>query len=632
MINYKQALTDINTEYVFSTEAKTLERALGELDALLTAPNLSAANRANAEALRIRIVCKIYALEYLECLDAAVVGKLVEYADVASKEAAEKGYNKSAKLLDDTVALLKQLSRTLGVKDEISALSRSNGVMAAGGGSVVAQAKKLTDDVTAEYIPSPFGDNVAFPDIRERLASVLTSWQKDVCDGYARALEQSVPHKKLDLSRYDYFPVPEYDEGGKANVIILNTPFADEARLYASHALPNGTELCEFVADEACDGKDGTSRVFAFAEHKNCAVFVSRAEMLSDDNKKELLGCAMRFGRSGGKVFILDPDGGELYDIAMSVAAADGELSALDVSAEYITMPSFDAVRDELIAIGWTTADEGLSDALRQMPFLGFSGLNEITLPQYKRNWAERGKKISAGNAAAAKRYLAKLRSPILFIDGGWGDFKVGGSVSDDPVEFDYDDIDELDIANIRTIVNSNSTVFGMCGMVARYCTTGTADLTEWAKLEREEMENRVRSAVMLVLRVLRVPVRPVVEILDELENKTAGGTCYDGGKRIVFKYEYCKDLQWLRGAIVHECFHALQAKLARGNWSQWYYDNMGITFGRAALWKETRDRKYNENTNSDIYRVHMYEADARAFEVDCARGAEYYWNGLDLT
>ena len=629
MINFKQALTDANTEYTYSTDVNELTAALTSVDGILAEKNLNESNRANGEALKMRLTCKVYLLEYLQSLDDGAAEKLLNYVAENKPIAEQKKYNKSGAVLSACAELVTALRLYDKSKREITALCNSEAALLHGGKQIIAQAQTLIDALSATDFTSPFGDNVSFPDLKQNLTQTLSDWRTGICGAYGKAIERSVSFKPLDYRKYDYFPVPEYDEGGKANVVILNTPFLDEARLYAANAIPKDVDIAEFDIS-SCDGKDGIERAFAFAEYKKCAVFFSHAELLAEGALRSFLRGAMTAGKSGAVIFIADLDGGALYDTAIEVAFADETLSALDVSASYITMPSFADTLSELTSLGYVSEAE-CREKLKQMPFLGFMGLNEITRPEHLRDCFTRGKKISAGNAAAAKRYLAKLKSAMLFIDGGWGDFYGGVKVADESGEFDYDGIADIDLSNIKRITESNATVFGQCGMLARYCTTGAGDISEWDKLDRAQIEERVTLAVNLVLRVLRVPVKPVVEVLDKIDNDGAGGTCYDGGKRIVFKYSCCRELAWMRDAIVHECFHALQAKLTSGNWTEWYYDNMGITYGRVCKWQQTRERKYNNNTKSDIYQVHMFEADAYAFEIDCRRGLEQYWNSVDF-
>ena len=629
MVSLKDRINNVNTAYYYSLDAMELQAALNELEEVLSDRVLSAQNKDIGEALRIRVLCKIYALAYFVRFRDSVIEKLDACVAENMPIAVDRGYKKSVQVMSDTQNLLKLVKSFLSAKDEISALGKSDKLLTECG--LLSRVNTLIAQVECLPLTSPFGDDVAFIDVKARLSEHFADWKSELYAAYARALERSINCKKIDYADYDYFPVPDYEEGGKANAVILNTPFADEARLYAAHAAPKG-ELVEFDANEFAASEDGISRVFAYIDYKKCAAVITHAEMLGEDKLKSFLRHAMRAGKNGTPVFVIDVDGGRLYDTAMSVAAEDEDLRALDISCAYITMPSFADVVEELKAVKLAQSETECREKLREMPFLGFMGLNEIVRPEYQSSWATHGKKISAGKAAEAKRYLSKLRASMLFIDDGWGDFSVGHSVADDVGEFDYDDIGDLDAENIRRIVESDATIFGKCGMIARYCTTGTGDLVNWDKLSRDEMLSRVTLATKLVFRVLRVPIVPEVEVLDKLDNDTVGGLCCDGGKLIQYKYDCCTGLSWMRDAIVHESFHALQSKLSHGNWTQWYYDNMGITQGRVKLWKETRDCKFNSNTKSDIYKVHMYEADARAFEKDCRDGLDYYWGTVDFT
>ncbi|MDE6029426.1 MAG: hypothetical protein K2F90_03800 [Clostridiales bacterium] len=631
MINFKQVITDANAEYIYSTDISALDGALATIEELLKNPALNADNRANAEALGMRLACKIFALKAIRPdFSSALADKLNAYAEQSLPIAKEKGYNKSATAIQNTVSFVAMFGAYAGAKKEISAQAGSEHTLAANGKKIMQTATELIDKFLGGEVASPFEEGVVFPTLDGEIAESMQSWKTGLCGAYAKALERTVSARLLTLRDCDYFPTPECDEGGKANALILNTPFVDEARLYAVGAVPRDVETYEFNLKVVGGTRDGIDKIFTYAEYKKCAVFISGADMASDDVRVYLLRAAMLAGKAGIRVFIPDVIGGALYDDGMTATVQYDELSALDISESYITMPSFDATAGELVAL--KLADDGaVRTALRDMPFLGFAGLNEIVKPEHRNNWQTRGKKISAGNAAAAQKYLARLKDSMLFIDDGWGEFRGGGQSSSVCGEFDYDGIPAVAVDNIKRIVESNATVFGKCGMIARYCTTGTDDYSVWGRLDRAEMQSRISLAVRLTYRVLGVPIDPIVEVPDELENDTAGGTCYDGGKRVVFKYSCCGDAAWVRDAIVHESFHALQAWLMSGNWAPWYYEHMGITYGRACKWRETREQAYDGNTHSKIYKVHIYEADAYAFEIDCRRGQDEYWNGIDF-
>lgn len=632
MISFKQVITNANTEYVYSTDIIALDGALATIEELLQNPALNADNRANAEALGMRLACKIFALKALQPdFSPSVVDKLNSYVEQNLPIAKDKGYVKSAAAMQNTLKFVTLFAKYVAAKKEISAQAASEHMLVLNGKKIIQNATELIDRLLNDGAPSPFEEGVVFPALSGEIAESMQSWKAGLCGAYAKALERTVAAKLLNLRDCDYFPTPECDEGGKANALILNTPFTDEARLYAANAVPRDSEIYEFNMNAAGGSRESIDKIFCYAEYKKCAVFISNADRMPDDNRTYLLRAAMIAGKAGIRVFIVDVQGGALYDDGITATIGCDELSALDISESYITMPSFDDTANELVAL--KMADDGTARAaLRDMPFLGFAGLNEIVRPEHHSNWMTRGGKISASNAQAAQRYLSHIKSAMLFIDDGWGEFRGGGQSVVSADEFDYDGIPAIDIDNVKKIIESNATVFGKCGMIARYCTTGMNDYSVWSRLERDEMQTRAALAVKLVYRVLGVSVDPIVEIASDVENGTAGGLCYDGGKRVVFKYSSAQDVAWMRDAIVHESFHALQALLMSGHWAPWYYEHLGITYGRACKWRETREQAYDGNTHSKIYKVHIYEADAYAFEIDCRRGLDEYWNGIDFT
>lgn len=637
MVTYKQILDNVNTVFCRSLSVSALTAARDELQKLLAAPGLNEQNRQNGEALLLRLNAKRLLLTFLDGLREEDGDAVCDYAAAETENARQKGYNKSATALENAAALTVTVRAFAARQAEYAALLSSDAALLRAGSTATDGIRQLLQEAESAEYPSPFGETVKFPDVREMLCTRLRSLAEKADADYAAAIERSLEaHMKNITPAFadaDYFPLPEYDEGGKAKALILGTPFADEARLYAVHAVDAGAPVYE------CDAAAGAGNAAYFehaalvAKRRGGALLFTGADTLAQEAQNALFACAMDAGRQGTYAFIVDTAGdGELYASAMAFAAQAEGYSVLSVSMSYLTVPAFADVCDELKARGMATDETDARAALRQMPFLGFDGLNKIVSANKRDEWRKYGARLSKQKAADAQRYLRALKSPQLFIDSGWGDF--AGAVTTDETrgEFDYDDIPELQRENIRRIVESGADVFALCGMIARYCTTGTSDRTVWSAFDRNEMTERATLATRTVFKILRVPLVPQVEIKDELENETAGGLCIDGGKRVEYKYEYCRDVDWMRDAIVHESFHALQAKLCNEGWSPWYYAQMGITFGRVEQWKQTRQAKYDANTKSNIYKVHMYEADARAFETDCRRGAEGVWNGIDLT
>ena len=208
-------------------------------------------------------------------------------------------------------------------------------------------------------------------------------------------------------------------------------------------------------------------------------------------------------------------------------------------------------------------------------------------------------------------------------------------------LHFDYDDIPMYNAANIRKITSSSTLgVVAKCGLISEYCLLRNADKSTWEKLGREEMASRIEEATRLVLRTLGIVKDPVVEVLDKLEKKGAGGLCYNGGEKIVYLYRSARDYDWIRGAVCHECFHALQHKAMYGGWFDWLQKEFGVTRGRIKQWRVNsngdddygiRGRYFDIDDQPEAYLVQVFESDARAFEFDCAEAAAAVRHLVDL-
>lgn len=650
-MSYKEALEKINTAYVRELSASVLNARLKNLNALLGEKDLNQANRENAEALKFRLIGKLYALEYLKHFDAAVYEKLAEYIENARDAAREKAYKKTVAVLSDAQKVFKEAYGFINSINEVKNSLYYRGVKVAGASELSGALYKLTvisSEIEKREFENPFGENVAFLNIKAELKSYAESVIAEVnglnAEETKRQLSGVLKDISDEFSLYEYYPLPDRDEGGRARATVVCTPLLDEAKLYAtfarrSLAAENGSKKQKvklyFLNCADLEGQDGglTESVFAFLKTENADLLAAGAGALSAEKQRRFLRGAMLYGKAGGQTFIVDETGdAKLYSAAVA-AAEGGGLSALDISRTYLSMPVYADVEEELKLKGMLCAASDY-ERLKKMPFAGFLGLNKLVQARVKgdENYWETGIKLSDKNFAKVKKYLSRLPSCYLLVDSGWGDFsKFDNRGNDGGHEFDYDGIKSVHLANVKKIMQSGESVFAKCGMLARYCTTGGGDCGEWQKLEREEMQARLELATKLVFRVLGVETVPEVKLLDGLENPGAGGLCVDGGKQVLYKYSsVCGDLAWTLGCVVHESFHALQSKLINGGWSQWYYDNMGITRGRVAEWRRTL-KLYDGNTGGKVYKVHMYEGDAKAFEADCEEGRNYAWNGIEF-
>lgn len=623
MTRYDERINKALEVFIYSVDRSELVDSAKDLQSLLEQRDLSSKNYENCESLFMRLTCKILLSKYLDGFSSETVKRLVEYVEQNIEPAKSKGYNKSAAAMQNCVALAQCAEEYFSAAQELAALAKA---AADGFLGIISAADELFERASKREWASPF-DGAKFVDVGAAILNRLAAKKSGIIGDCVLAIERIVPFKKVDCADYTYFPLPDRDEGGKANAVVLDTPFVAEARLYAANAA--AADVYEIDATTFGVNATACACAFALAEYKKCAMLVVGAEALSDGLRKEVYIRAMQCGKRGITVFLLDASGGVLYGQALKTAIETDGLSVLDISETYITMPMFQEVWQ--ILVDSKMVAESDRAAVKEMPFIGFVGLNQVLSHEHLTDFLKFGKRISDGNKAVAMQYIKHIKSPMLFIDDGWGDFPCDKPPQENKVEFDYDQIRVVNAADIRKIIESGANVFAICGAIARYCTAGTGDYTEWQKLTREQMEERIRVATQTVFKVLRVPIVPQVEVRDELDNETAGGLCCDGGKSVLYKYECCKSVDWMRDAIVHESFHALQSKLGGGDYSQWYYDNMGITYGRVCEWQNTLKVDYDHNTRSKVYKVHMYEADARAFELDCRRACEAAWNEMDF-
>ncbi len=633
---FKDDLERINTLYYNSTAVAELKKGLDELDKMLSGGWLNAANSENAEALYCRIFVKIKLLKYLSGYSDGERGELEEYILSEYRNAEKKGYKKTCAVMDGAKTLIKFVHGVVSFVADADETLRA-GVTGAQCDAVISSLEAMKGDVERAEITSPFGDGVKFTDVKEglirRLEGGISAAQRRKSEERAGKVGHFLRKISDKYLLYEYYPLPDYDEGGGKYTCVVCTPFIEEARLYAARAVADGVAVYEADAT-VFEGytDDYVADFFNHVTELKAGLILTNAEKLGEGKKKLLYRGAMLAGKRGVNVFIHDDDGdGREYEKCVEYSADDGRLSPRDVGISYISMPYFKDVCAEFEAKGLIAGGADY-DGLKEMAFMGFIGLNRVVADFIAgADWRKTGKKLSAANTAAARRYLQTLKNSYLFIDSGWGDFSSCIIKKERTHEgFDYDGVRDIDLENVRKIVESEHSVFAKCGMIARYCTLGGGDKTDWELVPREEMLSRVTLATRLVFRIMRVETSPEVEILDALDNPTAGGLCCNNGKLIQYKSDCCKNWSWMVDAIVHESFHALQAKLRLGGWSEWYYEQMGITRGRVERWTFTNNI-YDGNTSSKLYKVHIVEADARAFEIDCDDGRNYAWNTIDF-
>lgn len=639
MKSYKDQLNDINAVFLFETDLGKLGKALRDLDELLKRKLLTDL-RELARGLRLRLDSKICFLKYINGLDAENHFDAIKHFAGNLTVATDNGYKNTIVLITWFNSNISQLYAIVNSVIKQKPIFTSNSALGLDGqfcDKAIAEVNRSIELLDGYVCECPY-PNLVLGNVKATVKDVLDDCCKVFSAAKSAWMAAKVSACIKDITNYrqnTYFPMPENDEGGKSNALVLSTPLTDDARLFAANMCIDNRKLQCLTADKLTDkSTDFVAMIFDYVAEQGNYIIVEGLETLSFELGDAVLLAAMKVGKKGAKTFLTDTSGqAQLYKRALELAQNyPTELSATDISLEYISLPIFEQVK-QLFEDREMLDPSTISEKLKQMTFMGFYGLNKVVKAFVSNNqqWLNVGKHASAFNKQAVLNYLEKVPAAYLIIDKGWGDYSQYDKYSDEVNgEFDYDGVREIDLYNIKQIIECNESIFSKCGMLARYCTIGNDDQSVWKKITRETMLERVTMAVRLVFRVLRIDIFPMVEILDALDNPTAGGLCVDGGKVIQFKYDCALDLQWLYDAIVHECFHALQSKLTHGQWNQWYYANMGISRGRVGEWKQTREI-YDGNTRSKVYKVHMYEADARAFEVDCDDGRNKAWGGMNF-
>lgn len=637
MASYQDRLNKIKTAYHECDDPDLLQGELAQLKEVLSFPNLYEEYKVSGAALLLRLQSKYYLLAFAQDFGEDVFQKGSVYMEDALREAKEKNFAKTEAAVGHFLSLMKTLhavvngSGVFGLAERMRSATDGQAVGAAL--SAVAKAREALERASLPDLP-----DVALGDPRGRAAEYLAASERSLKETERRIVARTVGGFLEDITPWqmnEYFPKPECSEGGKANALVVSTPFKEDARLFAAYLTrQEGSALYLVSANKIKGKKDLYPLLLRYAKERGGGCIFEDASVLQEAELDALLSCAMLACKEKAekpfRVFFTDGSGkAELYARAMQIAAEQDGFSVLDASLEYVSVPPFGNAAEELRERGAENAEE----TLKSMPFLGFYGFNMLIshLAVGDRLWKQKGKHISDGNAHAANAYLSRLSDPYLLIDAGWGDFSLGSVQGGVKLEFNYDDIGGVDAENVKRIIESGETVFAKCGMLARYCTIGSNDYSVWQRMEREEMARRLYLAVKMVYQVMGIAVTdtfPQVEILDELSEPTAGGLCCDGGKVIRFKAKCTMDFTWLADCIVHECFHSMQSMLTNGGWTPWYFDNFGITRGRVQSWKATR-AIYNSDTNSDVYKVHMYEGDARAFEADCREARDKAWGNI---
>lgn len=470
--------------------------------------------------------------------------------------------------------------------------------------------------------------------------------EKQLLGKYLLSLED-----KYRLS-FDY--VPDDDPfRQRAAALILHTPIPVEAALLITeYAKVNQTPFS--ILDLRTVPNSFSSELpelLRIAGERKKNVFVEGlGDFLANYEEKkagEILLGFLRIGKAGGKVVLVDTEGGnDLYERIVRLTAETEDLSILDVSYYYLTMPKYDELIQLFVAKGLIdSVDDPRADQVKRgMPFLGFVGLNEVLRGAVMgKHYLEVGFNVSErNNTPLLREYLSRIPNLALFIDSGWGNvFERKANVMDGNPEFDYDAVRDVKIENVKKIVTFPCDFFAKAGMLVRYCTLGGDGAEKWKDLGEEERARRIENAVDLLYLLFGIGFMPKIEIKEDIGSKFAGGLCVDGGKVIRFKKSCILNYEWLAECILHESFHSFQYKAINSPYYKWYWTELGVKPERIAQWslnyasyispEKTEQINSATDFNIDYYRLQVYETEAFAFMKDAVRAADGVWSQIDF-
>ncbi|MDE7087005.1 MAG: hypothetical protein K2O67_02310, partial [Clostridia bacterium] len=446
---------------------------------------ISDVNKENAQFLKIKLELKAHAVAFFcEGYENADFTALKVFAESAVSKCAVLGFKKTgalcAEVLKSAEAVNKITFDAVALKGRVcdyegrcvaTDLDECREVAAQLSSKIEAAAK-------LELPQNIFSDGAQFPELKGQLTADLkelravaenaaTEIAKSQAADVMRTAVEDIT-AKLSGEHYTYFPKADTERLAKA--IVLCTPYSEEAEILA-WACADGANICrvQALAFERLENKS-IDAAFAELSRQGADCVIYGLCHYRSKNKGYFLRTVMKYAKSGRRAYMVADDGTrDVYEEALN--AATGELSALDVSFLYLSLPDFTQTIEIMQSMGMLSEDGTDIDYVRKnLPFAGFAGLNEaVKAFGAGADWKKIAAERSQDNFAAARKYMLKLPRQALFIDGGWGSYHEDIVVRKSKT-FDYDDIKTVNPDNIRKIMEGNFTLFQKCGMISTYC------------------------------------------------------------------------------------------------------------------------------------------------------------------
>lgn len=300
----------------------------------------------------------------------------------------------------------------------------------------------------------------------------------------------------------------------------------------------------------------------------------------------------------------------------------------------YASMPDFEDFEQLLREQVKDWREEDRQMLQRYGSYVGFIGLNEVM--NNADDWKRHIEVLGVRWRNLVLSFTGGMKNPELLIDSGWNLYSggTGGTFDeDDERKFDYDDVPPLLQSNVRKILEGPFTFMQKAGLLVRYTITHGEDIGRWeTDYSTEEHVNRIMDATMALAKWLQLPAPQVIIDPEDMEEWYAG-LCCNGGQVVHYSYSCAHkyNVEFTMEVIMHELYHAVQAKVRREPWQNWFETDLGITVERKKYWKLNDESYIDLRKNKKAYQVQVVEVDANVFAIGCLRMASEVWSQLSL-
>ncbi len=621
-------------------------------------PKLFAEKR-DSQALLIRLGAKYLVLFYIQGYRIDRYEMLMSFLNAGIEQSEKGGFAKTGDLCKRLKSYMKTIhdvaTRAVGA---VSRIRDTDGRLSTPSPEVLDEVKesfrKTAEDLEIELTDvSPFPEDVKMPNIKGELIRNFheeIEWiDKQISATRLANAERFIKENTMPLSEVTGLPraviAPSpVGMNTSATITVLSTPFPVEAIFSVRSYAENVNKTFRLVSANLFlkGSEEDSADIFASLKAPGIHLLITDINLAKEDRVSALYKQILRFASPDNLVFIVDTVGDRnVYDQMNKIADGMRGTDALSVGYTFLKMPPFADVLTvfETNHLVGAMTEEVKEQIRRGLPFMGYVGLSgcvyEHTLGHDPFVY---GEELSGTNRRTASRYLSRLVASYQFIDNEWGDYSEGVSAArGEKRPFDYDVIRSVNPENVRIILGKPGlTLFERCAIVTRYCTLSGDDVTVWPTLPIEEKQIRMQEASAVLCSILNTEYVPEVEVLDEEGwkakgyDKGAAGLCINGGKKIAYRDIHMQGYDFVLKCICHECFHAFQHTATNSPYSEWYFDEMGITRGRVSQWAKNF-ACYVGDVNSIAYKVEIVECDANAFADDCHVYARSRWHEIDF-